>query len=156
MKKAYKYSWTRSFAADAQAVGEWIQRQKVKTDAALAESARDPSSPAHGLFQWDDTAAAVEYRLIQARIIKASLRVEVVNAKGKAERVIAFISTAERGRYVPTLEASDEDLSEAEQNCWRQMRVFRDRYKSFEIARAVVAAINDTDASLRRRRKKAA
>ncbi len=33
----------------------------------IIERARDPQSPLHDIFEWDDTTAAIEHRLLQAR-----------------------------------------------------------------------------------------
>jgi hypothetical protein len=37
------------------------------TAAETLEAARDPNSPIHSCFQWDDSLAAEQYRLEQAR-----------------------------------------------------------------------------------------
>lgn len=43
----------------------------------LVEDARDPGSPLHPLFTWDDERAAQEYRLEQARTVIRSVQVQV-------------------------------------------------------------------------------
>ena len=68
----------------------------------VVEQARSPKSVLHGLFQWDDSEAAREYRLWQAREL---IRVSVVmlpEAGGEPTR--AFVSlmddrTKEAGGY---------------------------------------------------------
>jgi hypothetical protein len=42
----------------------------------VVEAAREPSSPLHGYFTWDDTEAAARYRLDQARTLIRSVRYE--------------------------------------------------------------------------------
>lgn len=37
------------------------------TAAEVVEVARDPAHPLHGYFEWDDSAAAIQWRLVQAR-----------------------------------------------------------------------------------------
>lgn len=44
---------------------------------AVVESARDPNSPMHSFFEWDDTEAARQYRLGQARQLIRRIKVEV-------------------------------------------------------------------------------
>ena len=44
---------------------------------AVVEDARDPTSPLHGFFEWDDTAAAQQYRLGQARQLIRRVKIEV-------------------------------------------------------------------------------
>lgn len=45
------------------------------TPDAVVEDARDPQSPLHDLFEWDDAKAAYQHRLDQARAIITSVRV---------------------------------------------------------------------------------
>lgn len=78
----------------------------------VVQSARDPASPLHSRFEWDDTKAAEEHRRSQARTLIRSVRVEFrtetfsftapayIREPGLA-RVAGYIST---GRL-----ASDED-----------------------------------------------
>jgi len=47
------------------------------TAAAVVDSARDPQSPLHRYFEWDDTSAAESWRLEQARSLIRSVRVIV-------------------------------------------------------------------------------
>lgn len=45
----------------------------------IVDRARDESSPLHAGFEWDDTAAAHEHRLSQARKINRSIQVKYLN-----------------------------------------------------------------------------
>lgn len=47
------------------------------TPNAVVEDAQDESSPLHAYFEWDDTEAARQWRLEQARALNRSVRVEV-------------------------------------------------------------------------------
>jgi len=150
--KAYKYSWTRNYTVDPQVVGEIVQRLPSRTADSLLKEARKASSPIHSQFEWDDTKAAQQYRLVQARCMIASLRVEVVSVDQKVQKVTAFVRNADRtGSYVPTLEADEDDLGDAELRCWQQMKVFRERWKGLEFARSVVQAIESVDRSASKR-----
>lgn len=42
-------------------------------------NAQNPEHPLHHHFEWDDTKAAAEHRLSQARALIASVKIEVVN-----------------------------------------------------------------------------
>lgn len=46
----------------------------------VVEAARDPASPLHGHFEWQDTLAAEQWRLAQARTLIASVRVKLQSA----------------------------------------------------------------------------
>lgn len=43
----------------------------------VVEAARDPRSPLHSHFEWDDSTAAEKYRIEQARTLIRSVKVEV-------------------------------------------------------------------------------
>lgn len=43
----------------------------------VVEEAQRPKSPLHQYFEWDDSAAAVKYRLEQARTLIRSVRVDI-------------------------------------------------------------------------------
>lgn len=153
MGQRYKYSWSKTHLADAQAVGEVYQR--CGPDEVVLEAAADLASPLHGLLEWDDKTAGHQHRLMQVRQIRASLRVEIVDTKGTVQYVQAFVMTADRtGGYVPTLEADEDDLTANESRCWQQMQAFRARWKGLQFARLVVSAIDSTTKTAARRAPK--
>lgn len=152
--KAYRYKWTRHYGVGAQIAGEIIQR--CKDDEAIVSAAAPVSSPLHAEFDWDDTSAARAHRLHQARQMRCSLVVEVITKDREPSHVRAFVRTVDRVGFVPTLEANEDELSEAEHRCWMQMKAFRARWKGLQFAREVVDAIAAKDRSLSRSRRKAA
>ena len=153
---AYKYKWSRRFGVSPQIFGEFYYSLKKRTPDELVRAAKSTRSPVHKLFQWDDKLAAHEHRLLQARVMVNSLQIEIITPKGKPGHVIAFIRSSDRGRHVPTLEASREEMNDAMQECWRDMLAFRARYKNLEVASSVIQAIDDVDRQLRRTIRKAA
>ncbi len=156
MKPGYRYSWSKRFGVPAQIFGDFYYSLKKRTPEELLRAAKSPRSPVHKLFDWDDRHAAHEYRLIQARTMVNSLQVEIITPKGKPGKVIAFVRASDRGRHVATLEATREEVSEAMQECWRDMLAFRARYKNLAVASQIIQAIDDVDRRLRRGSRKAA
>jgi hypothetical protein len=75
------------------------------TAESVVDDARDPSSPLHARFDWDDTVAAFQWRLEQARcVIRAA--VTVIDE----QPVRAFVHVRSVGSYTPVevaLAASD-------------------------------------------------
>ena len=61
----------------------------LTTDAVL-DVARDPDSPLHPYFEWDDSVAASAYRRWQARALIASCRVTL--QQGETLRLRTFVS----------------------------------------------------------------
>lgn len=93
---------------DAIKGGEIVVRTIYERDgevraSVLVDEARPKSSPAHPFFEWKDSVAAQEYRLIQAR--KLIKRV-VVEIEGREERLVHVprVTTAQdskEGYYKP-------------------------------------------------------
>lgn len=75
---------------------ERLKSDGVIRPADVVEAARDERSPLHQLFSWDDTEAAHQYRLLQARNV---LRVYVVVEEASGSNVRAFVSlTSDRNK----------------------------------------------------------
>jgi hypothetical protein len=88
--------------------GGKLTAQSVLTDAC------NPNSPLHGLFTWDDSEAAISYRLIQAAgVIRVAVRfVGVVSAQPQRARVrVQSKPSHKTARDVKTLD-KDEMLRE--------------------------------------------
>lgn len=113
MTEAISYYWRDNapITADPQVVGKHLmalaQRLGRPFDAFtpddVIEDARDPSSPLHSLFQWDNMLAAEQYRRVQARLILGGIRFRVEQAA--APTTIAFVNVRLEGQgraYVPT------------------------------------------------------
>lgn len=80
-------------------------RKKLKKDGKLTTTgvlqlASNPDSPLHGLFQWDDTKAADEYRKMQARSVIKRYNVSIEDA---GEQVVHVRSVKKgEGEYKET------------------------------------------------------
>ena len=90
-----RYAWNRPRGVDAQVVGEAVsllaqEHGGVCPTAALVDAARQPTSPLHGLFQWDDAVAAEGYRRDQARQHIRELRIVEAGDDGE-QRLQAFV-----------------------------------------------------------------
>lgn len=82
-----------------------LEREGTITPDAVVEDARNVASPLHDLFEWDDSKAAHEYRLDQARAIIRTVRV-VVNIDNAQVTSVRYVrdprcESNERG-YVST------------------------------------------------------
>ena len=154
-KRAYRYSWTKHYATDAQVIGDWLQSLPNRTPEVIVSAAEDPTSPAHAII-WTvpEDEAAMQYRLLIARTMVNSLRIEVIDAKKKPKMITAFISSADRTGYVCALEATSEELTAAEQKCWRQMQRFKQQHSDLKFAEQVIQAIHATEQQAVRRRKR--
>jgi hypothetical protein len=55
-----------------------LEQERRLTPATLVTDARDPQSPLHTLFEWDNERAAEEYRLNQAREVIRAVEYRIV------------------------------------------------------------------------------
>lgn len=150
------YSWRKHHNADAQAVGEWLSSLSDVSADNIVKLAKRKTCPAHDAFTWDNDAAAHEYRLVQARIMVRSIKVEIVNKKREAVEVDAFIDSSTRGQYVDVFTASEDEFGIAEERFLKLIDRLEQRYSNLEIAYPVIQAIRNTKKTAARRKKKAA
>jgi Holliday junction resolvase-like predicted endonuclease len=120
------------------AAGERLEalRQQAEgelTSSAVVNDARSQGSPLHSFFEWDDTEAAEQYRLHQARNLIRSVVVTYGNdLVASARSVVAFVNikTADTQFYTSTAAA----MSDREQRAivlrqaWQDLQAFRRRY----------------------------
>lgn len=115
----YKFKEGSRLPGNAQIVGERLAQLESHgrlTPKDVVADARPPTSPLHGLFEWDDAAAADQYRLQQAGHLIRSVTV-VLDADEVAEEprmIRAFFPVTSgddaRRQFVDTVRA----LSDAE------------------------------------------
>jgi hypothetical protein len=78
---------------------------------AVLKDARNPKSPLHDEFEWDDSAAAHQYRVDQARALIARVKVEIVTTE-RVIRVPAYVrdpnAAHDEQGYVSTVGLKDD------------------------------------------------
>ena len=121
--------------ANPQRIGEALAEIAAAVDGhltphATVKAARDPNSPLHRHFEWDDAAAAEAYRLDQAREIIRLIRIE---DDAQENDPPAFFSISEGkagvsyrtyGDVLNSVTLQDAVLRAAE----RDLKAFEDRY----------------------------
>jgi len=104
----------------------------------LEYAKNNPETVLHSLFQWDNDAAATQYRIWQARRIIGSIQMEVILPNGKSEVVRKYANiqvpinkTQSEQRYVSIDKiAKSPKLSEQTVNkAKRELDAWRRRYK---------------------------
>jgi hypothetical protein len=113
-----KYSWRAGYHSQVPAPVAAAALNRLRsagggglTPEAVVEAARDPASPLHAAFTWDDTAAADAYRKQEARQLINSVRVTYATAEPPK---LAFVSvnyrdTGERAYLPIDVVVSDAD-----------------------------------------------
>jgi hypothetical protein len=114
----------------------------------VLKDARNPESPLHDRFDWNDSQAAEKWRLTQAGSLIRQLKVKVVDLKSEEERTINYVTSVvtndgER-KYVPTEKViSDTDLrGQMLGDARRDMLVFQRKYAILNELSSVFDAMN--------------
>jgi hypothetical protein len=156
-----KFRWSNSRYSgivSAAVFGKWLTSLPDTNPATVVEHAANRKSPAHKLFNWDDSAAAREFRLTQARLILGSfvIETEIVSGKSKKPRSISvpYISRSAPGLYEITTDAMripekrDFMLSQA----LAEVKRWRRRYANLSELAVVFAALDEVQARTTRKR----
>lgn len=91
------YEWkVPKYPLPAQEAGEELERMEHKhgalTPAIVLEESRPTDSRLHNLFEWEDSAAAEHYRLMQARAILNNIVVVKIQQVTPPEPVRAYVN----------------------------------------------------------------
>lgn len=131
-----------------------LQNGGILKAEAVVESARDPESPLHDQFQWDDTEAATQWRLQQARqLIRVVVRFEEVGNKQVPCRVFVSLTPDREesggGYRVTTSVMADEDMRrQMLLDARREMTRFREKYSALSELAKVFEAMDSVQAPL--------
>lgn len=77
---------------------EKLGTEVILTPETVVEAARDPRSPLHSQFEWDDGTAGEAYRIQQARALIKRVRVDVVRADETVIHAPVFVRSPEGGQ----------------------------------------------------------
>jgi hypothetical protein len=114
----------------------------------VVEFAKDPNTALHDKFNWDDTSAAIQYRLHQARQI---IRVNVTVVDNVEEPVKVFFSLNEDrynrtgGGYRQMIDIMSDDQRRAAllAQALAEAKAWRKRYNALKELSAVFSALDE-------------
>lgn len=146
----YEFSIQRLHKVEAQVVGEMLEDMHSKgievTPEAVVDASRDPKSPTHNEFEWDDTIAAEKYRCEQARLLIGHIRIIREDEPEPEYKERAFVSAPGANHvYVPLTNALTNDgyrehlLKQAKGDC----EVFLAKYRRLKELAGVVSEMNE-------------
>ena len=124
------------------------------TAAAVLKDARSKRSPLHDFFQWDDAAAAEQFRLRQAAYLLRSITIEVTKDDRPPIRVRAFYhidpDEEEGGHYAPLAVVVDrpEYREQLLARAVKELREMRRRYRMLQELDRIWAAIEEAECAL--------
>jgi hypothetical protein len=143
----------------AKAVGEHIELLRKQfhgelTPEDILADAKHDNSPLHPYFEWDDSAAAYQHRLAQARgLIRAVVAVYVDDEKVQpAVRTKAYVHINEPS--APHYREVSHAMSQAKtrqmvlQRAWRELQAWKTRYSDLSEFADLFEVINEVDKHL--------
>lgn len=150
-------------AKDPNSVGQHIdflrQQQKGELEPVnVVDDARNPNSPLHSFFEWDDGAAAEAHRLHQARGLIRSVVAIYTHEDKPATRTKAFVHVPEKGS--PHYRSADHAMSQRDtralvlQRAWRELQEWKRRYKDLAEFASLVPVIDEIGSKLPRGTRK--
>jgi len=114
----------------------------------VIREARPVDHPLHNRFEWDNSKAASEYRLWQARELIASVHVTIEPGEGaRSVSIRAFVSLKpdrEQGGYRPVraILSDAEMLEQALSDALEELSLFRRKYQALKQLSDVFEAID--------------
>mgnify|MGYP006975406908 CR=1 FL=1 len=126
--------------SDAQALGTRLMElaeDGVLSPERVVADARQPDSPTHRYFEWDDLAAAHKYRLHQADTYITSIR--FVPASGAEPKPIAIrMSQGDRYATVATAMQPSDVLLQLIDRVQSELERLQDRYRTYPTLQPVL------------------
>lgn len=139
---------------DAQAVGGQLEAIRKSaghlTASTVVENARPTAAFLHPVFEWDDSLAAEQYRLEQARhLIRAVVAISDESPEATPIRAFVVVSEVGEQSYVPTYFAmSDEQMrAQVVSRALSELRQFQARYRELNELAEIFAAINRVESA---------
>lgn len=109
-----------SFDAQVEAIQALADDDRLSAED-LVKEASDPDHACHGEFEWDDTEAAHQFRLHQARTLIGKLRAHITSSTVRVETRM-FIRPPSSQQYLSAEEAIANFRDELVQSMFKQMR----------------------------------
>jgi len=122
----------------------------------VVDDARNPNSPLHSFFEWDDGVAAEAHRLGQARgLIRSVIAIYRDDKEGEAPKVVrmaaySHINEPSAPHYRDTGHAMSQEKTRqiVLQTAWRELQSWRRRYKDLSEFAALFDAADEVQRKL--------
>ena len=117
------------------------QNDGVLTPEAVLEAARDQKSPLHKSFEWDDKVGGEKYRLMQARLLINSIRVEFVGERrDKYFNATIIVEDKPVHGYFPIERVmSDQEVHRAVlEKAIRELEIAQEKYNKIKELKGVI------------------
>lgn len=113
----------------------------------VVEAASDENHPLHGSFEWNDTRAAAQYRLWQAREL-IQVAVTVLEGDPKRESIRAYVSLGSDRenpgggyRFIGSVLRNSKQRRELFEQALAELRAFEAKYRQLRRLRPIFTAL---------------
>jgi hypothetical protein len=151
----YQWKPEARISLDAQVVGERLEHLRVAnggrpvTPERVVDDARPEDSPLHEAFEWDDSAAAEEWRKEQARYIIRHVQVVLEEPTVQTRVVRAFVNVVDREEQgytsIQAAMAEPELRRQVVARAFGELQEWRKRYRDLRELADVFEAVDRTD-----------
>ena len=148
--------------ADPNAVGQHLEiiRQQCKgeiTPEDVVNDARSDNSPLHSFFNWDDSSAAQQFRLGQARGLIRAVVAVYVREDGPAvrQKYLVHIPEGETSHYRESVHAMSQPRTRqlVLERAWAELVQWRKKYADLNEFAALIPTIEQIGEELQKARK---
>lgn len=142
-----EYKITEKLREDCIAEILRVERKKGLTPKNLVEEAKDESNPLHEFFEWEDSVAANEYRLYQARVLINEVKVIIDQKEYFAFENVA-IKVSEKSEetervYKPVAEIiqNEELRKQILKSALHSLTYWQEKFSKYEEVKPIVKSI---------------
>lgn len=148
--------------ADPNTVGQHLEVLRLHckgeiTPEDVVADARNDNSPLHSFFQWDDGAAAEQYRLGQARGLIRAVVAVYTREDGPAvrQKYLVHIPEGETSHYRESVHAMSQTRTRqlVIERAWAELVSWKKRHKELTEFAALIPVIDQIGEKLRKARK---
>lgn len=142
---------------NANEVGQHLELLRTEAKGELTpedvlKDAANPNSPLHGFFEWDDTEAARQHRLKQARgLIRCVVAIYTSDEKPAVrQRAYVHIAQGEASHYRESQHAMSQKKTRDQvlRRAWTELKAWRDRYRDLVQFAKLVEVIDEVAETL--------
>lgn len=154
--KMNKYSWRiKSLAKGIDADLAIAEIERIEsvfgslTPENVLEASRDESALLHSLFQWDDSLAAKQYRLQQARTIINNVEIKVISDGEERSIPVYEVVNIGEGRVYKSIQNMDkDDVEYVKQSVKREISYLKTKLSTYNSFEATIKHLNNALESL--------
>ena len=132
------------------------QRDGFVTAHSVLDAAREGGNPLNQYFEWNDTVAAQQHRLAQARLLIRSIEIEYIESKPEPVRAFHIVTVPDEEQKGQKVYQSLEEIlndpglrAELLFRAKREMTTFKNKYEQLRELSEVFEAIDKVSIAIR-------